>query len=164
MSHIAQKIHALTGMNISQLRRCWKELFGEVATSRNKVFLRRRLAWRMQSLAEGSLTERALRRAEELARDADLRIRAPRDCCTTDPTRTVVVAMPERDPRLPAAGTVLLRDFKGRRLAVTVLQEGFEFEGKTWPSLSAIAKEVTGTRWNGFIFFGLQDKKGTKHA
>jgi hypothetical protein len=60
-----------------------------------------------------------------------------------------------RDSRLPAPGTLLTRDFKGRTHVVKVLTDGFEYEGRTYRSLSAIAGEIAGTRWNGFLFFGL---------
>ena len=61
----------------------------------------------------------------------------------------------ERDPRLPRAGAILTRTFQGKEIKVTVLDRGFEFNGKTWRSLSAIAREVSGVAWNGFGFFHL---------
>jgi len=64
----------------------------------------------------------------------------------------------ERDPRLPRPGGVLTRTFQGKEVKVQVLDAGFLYEGKTWRSLSAIAKEVSGTSWNGFLFFGLQTR------
>ena len=76
-----------------------------------------------------------------------------------------------RDPRLPAVGTLLTRDLGAKKVRTTVMKEGFEFEGKTYASLSAVAKEATGTVWNGYLFFRLTKpvterktvrKKGTK--
>ncbi|MGE0191979.1 MAG: DUF2924 domain-containing protein [Planctomycetota bacterium] len=67
----------------------------------------------------------------------------------------------ERDPRLPRPGGVLTRTFQGKEVKVQVLDAGFLYEGKTWRSLSAIAKEVSGTSWNGFLFFGLQTRAKT---
>jgi hypothetical protein len=64
----------------------------------------------------------------------------------------------ERDPRLPRPGGVLTRTFQGTEIKVQILDAGFGYEGKTWRSLSAIAKAVTGTSWNGFLFFGLQTR------
>jgi hypothetical protein len=64
----------------------------------------------------------------------------------------------ERDPRLPKPGGILTRTFKGKEIKVEVLDAGFAYDGKTWRSLSAIAKEVSGTSWNGFLFFGLQTR------
>ena len=102
----------------------------------------------MQALAEGGLSERARQRALEIANEADLRMQAPKGY------RRLVEAT-TGDGRLPPAGTVLLRTFKERHLEVRVLDSGFEFEGRTYPSLSAIASTVAGCRWNGFAFFGL---------
>jgi len=76
-----------------------------------------------------------------------------------EPRRTVVRAFkPSDDRRLPMPGTVLTREYRGRTIAVTVLDEGFECEGKVYRSLSAVARAVTGTRWNGLLFFGLAGK------
>ena len=63
-----------------------------------------------------------------------------------------------RDPRLPKAGAILTRTFQGKEIKVEVLDAGFAYDGKTWRSLSAIAKEVSGTSWNGYLFFGLQKR------
>jgi hypothetical protein len=73
--------------------------------------------------------------------------------------KTMSVTSPARDPRLPKPGVILSRAFKGRQIVVTVLDTGFSFEGREYKPLSAIAAEVTGTRWNGFQFFGLQVKE-----
>ncbi|HEY7334348.1 MAG TPA: DUF2924 domain-containing protein, partial [Bryobacteraceae bacterium] len=64
-----------------------------------------------------------------------------------------------RDSRLPAPGTVLTRQFENRRIVVTVLENGFEYQSRRYRSLSAIAREVTGTRWNGLLFFGLLERR-----
>ncbi len=155
-----REIQSLSRMTVGELREKYLEVFGEETRSRHKEFLRKRIAWRLQALAEGDLSERARRRAEELANDADLRMRAPRD-----PTRpgsseikartTTSSISPSNDPRLPLPGTLLVREFKGRDILVKVLDDGFEFDGRCYKSLSAIAQEVTGTKWNGFLFFGL---------
>ena len=105
----------------------------------------------------------ALRRALEIANDADLRIRAQswsgRDG-TVDPRLSVrrKVAS-DLDPRLPPPGSCLEREYKGRRIIVRVLVDGFEFDGRAYRSLSAIAREVTGTKWNGFAFFDMAPNK-----
>ncbi len=78
---------------------------------------------------------------------------APRAAPTKDARPTA-----ERDPRLPKPGTILTRAFKNREIKVEVLDAGFSFDGKTWRSLSAIAREVSGTSWNGFLFFNLQTR------
>jgi hypothetical protein len=161
--NVGQQLAALSGLGVAALRQKYLEVFGEPSRSGNKAYLFKKLAWRIQSLAEGGLSERARRRAEELARDADVRTTVPRPPKVTADAaaRTVVLAAPcsaGRD-RLPIPGTVLTRTYRGKHVAVTVLQDGFEFEGHTYKSLSAIAKAVTGSHWNGYLFFGLT--KGT---
>ena len=156
-------IAALEDMSVGQLRECYLEVFGEVARTRNKQFLRKRVAWRIQALAEGDLSARARRRAEEIANDADLRIRAPRQVATTlEPERMVTATVqPGRDPRLPMPGTVLKRKYKGQVIRAMVFDNGFEYGGEIFESLSALATHITGTRWNGFQFFGINRKGGT---
>jgi hypothetical protein len=107
------------------------------------------------------LSERARRRALEIANDADLRIRAPKTFFgqnTVIPPQLAVRTKASRsfDRRLPAPGTILRRQYKGREIIVRVLTDGFEFEQRIYRSLSAIARELTGTKWNGFLFFNLQ--------
>jgi hypothetical protein len=155
-----KQIEELSAMTVGQLRQKYQEVFGEESRSNHKQFLFRRIAWRIQALAEGGLSERARRRALEIANDADLRIRAPKTkfCpdVTLDPklsvSRKVASAL---DPRLPPPGTYLEREYQGRRVIVKILVDGFEFAGRRYRSLSAIAREVTGTKWNGFLFFNL---------
>jgi hypothetical protein len=127
------------------------------ARSGNKDYLYRRIAWRLQANAEGDLSERARLRALEIANDADLRVRAPKaDIGTHAHTRTTVTAINgARDPRLPRPGTLLTREFKGQVHVVKVLADGFEYDGRQYKSLSKVATEIAGTRWNGFVFFGL---------
>ena len=144
---IVTQIAALKPMTVGQLREVYLEKFGEGSKSRNKPWLFKRIAWRIQELAEGGLSERAKKRAAELANDADLRLRPPKG--------TPVEPKAGRDPRLPAVGTELKREYDGRQHTVRVEAEGFVYKGKTYRSLSAIAKQITGTQWNGFLFFGL---------
>jgi hypothetical protein len=115
-------------------------------------------------MAEGDLSERARRRALEIANDADLRIRAPKDFGPKDAARRTVVGIIDgkRDCRLPEPGTLVTREFKGRTFVVKVLADSFEYEGRRYTSLSAIASQITGTRWNGFAFFALNG--GEKHV
>lgn len=156
---MAARIAALRDMTVADLREKYHEVFGEETRSRHKDFLWKRIAWRMQANEEGGLSERAKRRAAELANEADVRVRAPAgafDAGLPSHTRTQRQEFSRpHDPRLPMPGTVLTREHKGRVLRVTVLDDGFEFEGRIHRSLSAIAEQVTGTRWNGFLFFGL---------
>jgi hypothetical protein len=159
-SAMRKEIEELSRMTVGQLRQKYLQVFGEESRSNHKQFLFRRIAWRIQAIAEGGLSERARRRALEIANDADLRIRAPKmkfgEDVGLDPklsvSRKVASAL---DPRLPPPGTYLEREYKGRRVITKVLVDGFEFDGEIYRSLSAIASEVTGTKWNGFLFFNL---------
>ena len=157
---MAARIRALQDMTVDQLRVKYRAVFGEETRSRHKDFLWKWIAWRMQALEEGDLGERARRRAAALANDADVGARAPRAAFggSSAPAaeRTHVHAAGRvQDERLPMPGTVLTREYKGRTLRVTVLDQGFEFEGRAYRSLSAIAKEATGSQWNCFLCFGL---------
>ena len=157
-----QEVQGLSRMTVGELRGKYLEVFGEETRSYHKEFLRKRIAWRIQSLAEGGLSERARRRAKELANEADLRTRAPRDPVASGSAevkaRTATGRVsPSRDPRLPLPGTLLAREFQGRDVVVKVLDNGFEFDGHRYKSLSAIAQEVAGSKWNGFLFFGIAD-------
>jgi hypothetical protein len=157
---VLKEIEGLRRLTVGGLRDKYRQVFGEESRSNHKDFLFRRIAWRLQANAEGGLSERARRRALEIANDADLRIRAPKDFGSRDAAgRTTVTTISavggSRDGRLPAAGTLLTRDFKGQTYVVKVLEDGFEYEGRQYRSLSAIAGEIAGTRWNGFLFFGL---------
>ena len=154
-----QQIDELSRMTVSQLRQKYLEVFGEESRSNHKQFLFRRIAWRIQALAEGGLSERARRRALEIANDADVRIRAPKTKFGTDvvldPKLSVIRKVGAADSRLPPPGSYLEREYKGHRVVVKVLANGFEYDGDIYRSLSAIASEVAGTKWNGFLFFNL---------
>lgn len=151
-----QEIAELEHKTTAQLRARYRELFDELPSCHNKQRLIRRIAWRLQSLAEGDLSERARRRAAYLARDADVRLLPPRTWQVPGVAFRRAVD-DRRDRRLPAAGTVLRREFRGRQIEVEVLEAGFRCNGAVHPSLSAVARHVTGTQWNGFVFFGLHD-------
>ncbi len=161
---IAVQLDALGNMTVLELQEKYVEVFGEESRSRHKDFLRKRIAWRLQANAEGGLSERALRRAEELANEADLRLLAPRN--GNGPAlpmgRTVVGRIsPTDDRRLPMPGAVITREYRGRTVSVTVLDQGFEHNGTVYRSLTAVARVVTGTHWNGFHFFFGPAKGGT---
>ena len=150
---IVAQIAALKPMTVGQLREVYAEKFGEGSKSRNKQWLFKRIAWRIQELAEGGLSERAKKRAVELANDADLRLRPPKGHKAPEP------AAPKRDPRLPAPGTELTREFGGKEHVVAVGESAFTYKGKEYKSLSAVAKVISGTPWNGYGFFGLLAKE-----
>lgn len=144
----AAQLRALDHMSVGELADQFRALFGFATRSRNKQYLRKRLAWRIQELALGGLSPRALKQIEQLAPQA--------------PVRWQVTLPPQRpdgargsDPRLPAVGEHLSRRFNGIDHVVTVLEDGFQYGGKHYRSLSQIATTITGTAWNGFRFFGL---------
>jgi hypothetical protein len=156
------EIDELRHLKPAALRAKYREVLGVETRSSNQQFLFRRIAWRLQARAEGDLSERARRRAAEIADDADLRLRAPKalvDGLVADsPTAT---ARPRRriDCRLPRAGTILTRRYRGQQIVVQVGDDGFEYQGRHYRSLSAIAREVTGTQWNGLAFFRLTERR-----
>ena len=128
--------------------------FGETTKASNRTWLIKRIAWRIQALVEGDLSERARRRAAELARDADLRLNPPHNKAntTTPPPQGVPIPAPV-DHRLPPPGTILTRPYKGQLVQVQVLTDGFAYAGRVYASLSAVAKAITGSHTNGFLFF-----------
>lgn len=152
----AAKVARLTTMTVTQLRDHYHLTFGEPTASRHKTWLVRRIAWRLQADDEGGLSERALVRASELAKDAEIRVTAPRMSALADVARTKHLPLPsQRDAGL-APGTHLRREWRGRQLVVTVLPDGFDHDGTVYRSLSAVARAITGTQWNGHVFFGLK--------
>lgn len=156
LAEITEQLSAIQKMNVSQLRAVYAEIFEEPTRSRNKDFLRKKIAWRIQELADGGLSERAKEQIEKLAVDAPARWRRPRGTPKVIPFSAK--AEPERDPRLPNVGEVISRMYKDQEHEVTVLDVGFNYCGKDYPSLSKIARQITGTNWNGFLFFGLQKR------
>ena len=159
LADLGPQIAALNEMSVAMLRDRYAELFGEPTRVGHKAWLVKRIAWRLQALAEGDLSERARRRADELAHDADLRLSAPKRLVAEPAATTAAIpaARPARrhDDRLPLPGTVLNRRYKGRDLEVHVRHHGFELDGTLYPSLSALAKAVTGSHCNGVHFFRL---------
>jgi len=152
--NIVDEVAALQRLSIAQLCQRFAELFGETTQASNRTWLIKRIAWRMQALAEGDLSERARQRAEELARDADLRLNPPQPKVTTTAPLPEPVRVPAPiDPRLPPPGTILIRSYKGQLVQVQVLTDGFAYAGRVYASLSAVAKAVTGSHTNGFLFF-----------
>jgi hypothetical protein len=157
--NLGKELAAIEQMTVGQLRDRYAEVFGEVTRAGNKVWLQKKIAWRIQAVAEGDLSQRARERAAELANDADVRVSAPRlrIAATTDvvqvgPNQGADVPNPTR---LPPAGSVLTRNYKGKNIQVRVLADSFEHEGQTFKSLSAVAKAITGQHCNGFHFFRL---------
>ena len=152
--NIVYEVATLQRLSIGQLRQRFAELFGETTKASNRTWLVKRILWRMQAVAEGDLSERARQRAAELARDADLRLNPPQHKAntTTPPPQDVPIPAPV-DQRLPPPGTILTRPYKGLLVQVQVLTDGFAYAGRVYASLSAVAKAITGSHCNGYLFF-----------
>ncbi len=165
--NVGREIALLKQMTVRELREKYETVFGEPTRAGNKDFLFKRIIWRLQAQAEGDLSERARRRAAELARDADLRTTAPRTSApgargaiTSGAKRAPAVA----DERVPPPGSVLTRIYRGRAHHVVVREDGFEYENQVLRSLSAVAKAITGSHWNGLLFFKIAKPKEAADA
>jgi hypothetical protein len=161
---VLMEIENLRRASLTCLREKYRAVFQEETRCRHREHLFRRIAWRLQALAEGDLSERARGRAHQIAQDADLRIVAPRDFFTVAGERVQTTPgdrnRRDQDSRLPLPGALLSRKWKGRTILVEVLAKGFRYENRHYPSLSAVAVAITGTRWNGLAFFGLTRPAG----
>jgi hypothetical protein len=159
MNDVSEDLDELEQMTTNELCTRYQQLFGQPVRTRHKAYLIRKLAWRIQALAEGDLSQRARKRAAELAHDADVRVMPPRATTTppvADGGQRVVRTDAKGDPRLPAPGTALVRRYKGRTLRVIVREDGFEHEGQRYKTLTAVAKQITGSHINGYRFFHLE--------
>jgi hypothetical protein len=162
--NLTHEIAVLRRLSNRELRSKFAELFGNDArTTKNRVWLIRRIAWRMQALAEGDLSERARMRAAELANDADIRLTPPPLKPASPPPKPRTKRTPARRESSPArlrTGTVLARVYKGEAIHVKVLDHGFAFDGRVYSSLSAVAKAISGSHCSGYRFFGLTGQGG----
>jgi hypothetical protein len=161
---IYTEIERLRSLRMQELRARYRAVFGEDSRTAHKQHLVRQIAWRLQVQAQGDLSQRARQRALEIANDADLKNQVPRHwertVSTAQSTRRV-----QRAGRIPAAGTLLRRVYRDRTVVVKILGDGFEYEGRRYGSLSAVARAATGTRWNGLLFFGLTERgKQRRHG
>ena len=159
MATVSEQLVVLEKMTVGELAEKYREVFGVPTRTRNKPYLRKRVAWRIQELAEGGLSEGALAKIEELAALAPVRWRPERLSNSAGATPGgAIISGQSRDPRLPAPGSVLMRLHKGVEHRVTVLADGFEYNGERHQTLSKVAKLITGTQWNGHLFFGTQHR------
>ncbi len=158
---VIRRIHRLGEMTVGELRLEWLKLYGEPTRSRNRDYLWRRLAWRVQELAHGGLSDAAKARIDELSPDSFARARTPQNGNGAAPAdvRDQHQHPGHRDRTLPASGTVLTRQYKGNEVRIVALDDGFEWDGRRYGSLSAVARAVTGQKWNGWLFFGLTKRK-----
>ena len=146
-----RELVALDAMTVGELAEKYRAVFGVPTRTRNKEYLRRHIAWRIQELAEGGLSPRALERIEQLAPQAPVRWQKHLKPGVT--AGDSAAAEPPRDPRLPPVGTVVTRVHNGIEHKVTILADGFEYNGQCHRSLSKVARLIAGTPWNGFTFF-----------
>jgi len=147
----------LPRMQPRELQQLHRKMFGCDVPSGNSEQARRRIARHVQSEMEGGLPQSARLHALAIAREAGLRIRSRSGTKRHDglPHATVTGIVSDHDPRVPMPGSMIVKEYRGRTILVQVLDDGFECDGRRFTSLSAIAREITGTRWNGLLFFGL---------
>lgn len=158
---IDKEVTVMEGMTVNELREKFASVCGEPTNGRNKRWLIRRIAWRLQANEFGGLSQRAIDRAAELLNVADVRVTPPKADLSSyvKPTKakSKKIAQPA-DPRLPPIGTSIIRNYKGSSIEVRVLDDGLEYEGERYKSLSAVAKAITGSHCNGYRFFRLEDE------
>jgi hypothetical protein len=145
---VLARLVALKTTPTPQLKEQWRQLFEGEPPAFNRRYLESRLAYRIQELAYGGLKPDTVRRLEKLGEELD-------------GGRVDVRKRPANDR--PISGTRLIRDYQGVEHCVTVRDDDFEYQGRPYKSLSAIARAITGTQWNGVVFFGLRSS-GRKQA
>ena len=138
---IVARTAALRTMPTTDLRALWQNLFETAPPRQSRRFLESRLAYRIQELEYGELKPTTVARLEALGEEFD--------GGKTDIRR-------QRADDRPVTGTRLIREYQGAEHCVTVLAGGFEYQGRPYKSLSAVARAITGTRWNGWVFFGVR--------
>ena len=149
---VAEEIQELRRMTVPELVAKYEELHGKPPRSKNRSWLWKRCAWRLQEQRFGGLSSTAKKRLEELIAEIDLPI-AHRG-------KTVAGPLPRSSrPGLPAVGTILTRQWRGNEVRVTVVEDGVEHEGVVYRSLSAVAKAITGSHCSGPAWFGLAKRK-----
>jgi len=144
-AQVLPRLAALQTATAAELKDHWRALFGKERPPYNRKFLESRLAYRIQELAYGGLKPETRARLEALGEQLD--------------GGNMVLRRVRADSR-PLPGTRLVREYDGVQHVVTVRADDFEFEGRPYRSLSAIARHITGTRWNGWTFFGLKGRPG----
>ena len=138
---VLARLAALKTTPTPKLKEQWRQLFESEPPAFNRHYLESRLAYRIQELAYGGLKPETVRRLEKLGEELD-------------GGRVEVRKRPANDR--PISGTRLIREYQGVEHCVTVRDDDFEYQGRPYKSLSAIARAITGTQWNGVVFFGLK--------
>lgn len=140
-NNVLAQVAALPKMSAPELKKMWKEMYLTDPPPFNKPYYVKRLAYRIQEVAFGVDSSRVDKRLSALCeRDLDKPAKERK----------------RLEVHRPATGTRLMREWNGQEHHVTVLEDGFEYRGQRYTSLSAIARSMTGTRWNGLVFFGLK--------
>ncbi len=142
---VLAQLAALKTTSTADLKALWRKLNDSEPPPYNRRFLESRLAYRIQELAYGGLKPATLRKLEALGEQIDGKRSGKRK--------------PRMDAK-PIAGTRLVREWQGVVQTVTVTADGYEWQGRPYQSLSAVARAITGTQWNGWIFFGLKNQQG----
>ncbi len=162
---LLRELHRIQRLSVSELQTEWSRLYdGETCRSRNRKFLVKRICWRVQELALGGLSDRVRARIDELCPDTFTLSRTPREAldaavATNQQPGAETDSRSRRDPRLPSPGSVLTRQYHGSEIRVLTLDDGFEWDGRHFSSLSAVARAITGAKWNGRLFFNLTTRK-----
>ncbi len=149
---ITQEIQQLRGMAVPELVDRYEAVFGKPPRVKHRDWLWRRIAWKVQEQRFGGLSNVAKRRLDELIAELDLPLGQ----------RTVNGKVARSRPGSPPLGTTLTRVWKGQDIRTTAVEGGWEHEGVVYRSLSAVAKALTGSHWNGRYFFGLTKRKGAR--
>ncbi len=157
MDAIQTELAALPHMPVRALRARYEEVFGRPANTTNRYFLLHRIAWRIQALAFGDISEQARQNAFEI--ESQCTLKGEVLFASPHPPGAKQAKRKREDKRLPPRTTVLTRLYRNREFTVTVLKDGFEYDGRHYRSLSAIARVITGTQWNGLVFFGLAKRR-----
>jgi hypothetical protein len=142
--NIVAQIASLKKADTPALKARWRELFGAEPPPYNRRFLESRLAYRLQELAYGGLPDDAIARLAALGTEAGAGRAKGGKKANID---------------RPVSGTRLIREWKAVEHQITVRDADFEYQGRPFKSLSAIARAITGTRWNGLVFFGLKGQR-----
>ena len=145
---IAEKIEELKGAGIAKLSTLYRELFGAKAPPGNRVHMIRQLAYQIQERTRGGISGAAKDSIREMIQTYDP---INKTSIKTNSGKTEA----GRDARLPMPGSFIIKTYKGNRIEVKVLENGFEYQGALYKNLSAVAEAITGNHWNGFIFFGV---------
>ena len=143
-TQVLARLAALKVMTVRELKAEWEKLFSSGAPNNSRSFLEQRLAYRIQELTWGGPSRPVRQLLDALADEVEGK-----------KTRRSMIT----DPRNPVIGTRLVREWDGAEHVITVLKDGFDWQGRRYKSLSAVARDITGTRWNGYRFFGLRENK-----